>query len=329
MKSVKNYLRISGRYFRRVSGNPPKTSRKRQNTPRILQDCNIPDTELAIIPPDWPGRDTSRIIPVQDLRWHVQRTGSGPTLLLVHGTGGSTHSWATAVPELATSHDVVVVDLPGHGFTRPANGAVRSDLQYSLHGMSNALSALLHHLGIQPVRVAGHSAGVPILMQLALDGHIAPTRIIGFNPALVPPPAFYTTLLAPLVGLLVERDVVAEGGAWLARATDVVQLMLSSSGTVLPDAQLARYRRLCEQPSHVHAALTMMSRWDLPQLLRDARALHVPLELIGGTRDRWVPPQALARVVDGMPMARFDTVDAGHLIPDERPDVVVERLSTR
>ncbi len=73
----------------------------------------------------------------------------------------------------------------------------------------------------------------------------------------------------------------------------------------------------------------MMSRWDLPQLLRDARALHVPLELIGGTRDRWVPPQALARVVDGMPMARFDTVDAGHLIPDERPDVVVERLSTR
>lgn len=260
------------------------------------------------------------------MRWHVQRSGSGPTLLLVHGTGGSTHSWAAAVPRLAASHDVVLIDLPGHGFTRPAEGASLSDQRYSLHGMSAALGALLRQLDIDPVRVAGHSAGVPILMRLALDGHIAPARIVGFNPALVPPPPFYITFVAPLVGLLVERDMVAEGGAWLARATDVVRMMLGSSGTVLPDAQLERYRRLCEQPSHVHAALTMMSRWDLPRLLREALALRVPLELIGGTRDRWVPREALARVVERLPMARFDTIDAGHLIPDERPDVVVERL---
>lgn len=249
-------------------------------------------------------------------------------MLLVHGTGGSTHSWEDAAQSLSTSHTVVAIDLPGHGFTTrtPSAGRPDRDQAYSLTGMAAALGGLLRTLALSPTLAAGHSAGVPVLMQLVLDGHIAPARIVGFNPALVPPPQLYVSLLAPILGAIVETDAVAQSGAWLARATSVVDLMLNSSGSTLTAEQLARYRWLCERPEHVHAALTMMSRWDLPQLLRDAHALRVPLDLIGGTRDRWVPSQALARVVERMPMARFDTVDAGHLIPDERPDAVIESL---
>jgi len=295
--------------------------------------------ELAEIPADWSGRTFSRFVEADGIRWHIQQRGRGPVLLLIHGTGGSTHSWAACADALAATHTVLAVDLPGHGFTTRAragrHGDPRSDHQahadldrsFALEGMARALGGLLRSLDLSPTLVAGHSAGVPILVQLALDGHIAPTRIVGFNPALVPPPQLYVTLLAPLLGLIVERDVVAQGGAWLARATGLVELMLDSSGSTLTADQLARYRWLLERPEHVHAALTMMSRWDLPQLLRDALALRVPLELIGGTRDRWVPPQALARVVERMPMARFETVEAGHLIPEERPEVVIETLS--
>ena len=41
------------------------------------------------------GRDVppSRFVEAAGLRWHVQILGNGPTLLLVHGTGASTHSW--------------------------------------------------------------------------------------------------------------------------------------------------------------------------------------------------------------------------------------------
>lgn len=249
-------------------------------------------------------------------------------LLLVHGTGGSTHSWEGCAEPLATSHTVVAVDLPGHGFTTraPSTDGTDRDQAHSLTGMAAALGGLLRALSLEPTLAAGHSAGVPVLMQLALDGYIAPARIVGFNAALVPPPQLYVSLLAPVLGAIVETDAVAQGGAWLARVTSVVDLMLSSSGSTLTAEQLARYRWLCERPEHVHAALTMMSRWDLPQLLRDAHALRVRLDLIGGTRDRWVPASALSRVVERLPMARFETIDAGHLIPEEKPAEAMSAL---
>jgi magnesium chelatase accessory protein len=295
-------------------------------TPLSATEARIPDIDIAQIPADWPGRTHSRFVEHGALRWHLQQRGQGPLVLLVHGTGGATHSWEPCAEALATSHTVLAVDLPGHGFTTRAPSTGGGDQALSLQGMAAALGGLLRALELAPTLVAGHSAGVAVLMQLALDGYIAPARIVGFNPALVPPPQLYVSLLAPILGAIVETDAMAQGGAWLARATGAVDLMLSSSGSTLTAEQLARYRWLCERPEHVHAALTMMSRWDLPQLLRDAHGLRVPLELIGGTRDRWVPSQALARTVDRIPMARFDTVDAGHLIPDERPEVVVERL---
>ena len=46
-------------------------------------------------------------------RWHVQVLGEGPTVLLLHGAGGATHSWRGLAPLLATDHRVVMLDLPG------------------------------------------------------------------------------------------------------------------------------------------------------------------------------------------------------------------------
>ena len=45
---------------------------------------------------------------------HIQR-GSGRKLLLVHGLGGSWHSWSTAFDALGAHRTVIAVDLPGHG----------------------------------------------------------------------------------------------------------------------------------------------------------------------------------------------------------------------
>lgn len=278
------------------------------------------------MPSDWPGRDQSQVVALNGVRWHLQRAGHGPTILLVHGTGGSTHSWTPIFNELCRTNDVVAIDLPGHGFTHVPPDIAQRDNSFAIDGMARGVSALLRHLQLHPVLACGHSAGVPVLMQLALDGAIAPAKLVGCNPALVAPPAFYTTLIAPLVGALVERDTVAETGAWLARGTGLVELMLRSSGTPLSEPQLARYRWLCERPGHVHAALTMMSRWDLPRLMRDAQALRVPVELIGGTRDRWVPPEPLARAVERLPMATLRMESAGHLLPEEMPRVVIDAM---
>ncbi|MFY0022431.1 hypothetical protein ABTQ05_21120, partial [Acinetobacter baumannii] len=50
---------------------------------------------------DWPHRDASRFVDAGRVRFHVQVMGSGPPLLLIHGTGAATHSWRDVAPLLA------------------------------------------------------------------------------------------------------------------------------------------------------------------------------------------------------------------------------------
>ena len=88
---------------------------------------------------DWPNREASRFVKAAGMRWHVQVMGQGPALLLLHGTGSSTHSWRDVMPLLATRYTVIAPDLPGHAFTNPAPGG-----SLSLPGMSGAIAMLLH-----------------------------------------------------------------------------------------------------------------------------------------------------------------------------------------
>ena len=119
---------------------------------------------------DWPNREASRFVEAGGLRWHVQIAGSGPALLLVHGTGASTHSFRDLLPLLAQRFTVVAPDLPGHGFTtRPADPA-----GFSLPGMAAGVAALLRVLDVAPAVAVGHSAGAAILCRMCVDGALAP-----------------------------------------------------------------------------------------------------------------------------------------------------------
>jgi magnesium chelatase accessory protein len=57
-------------------------------------------------------------VQVDGLRWHVVEEGEGPTVLLVHGTAASLHSWRKVMPHVAQHFHVVALDLPGHGLTQ-------------------------------------------------------------------------------------------------------------------------------------------------------------------------------------------------------------------
>ena len=94
---------------------------------------------------DWPNRDSSIFVEAAGLRWHVQRMGKGPPLLLIHGTGAATHSWRGLLPLIAQNFSVIAPDLPGHGFTQspPAH-------RLSLPAMAADLGALLRKLEVRP-----------------------------------------------------------------------------------------------------------------------------------------------------------------------------------
>lgn len=267
---------------------------------------------------DWPNRAASRFVRAASMDWHLQEMGGGPVLLLLHGTGASTHSWRGLAPLLAKRFHIVAPDLPGHGFTRATS---REFL--SLRGMGWALRSLLREVPAPDV-VLGHSAGAAIAVGMTLDGHIAPRLIVGVNAALLPLRGFPGHIFAPLARVLARLPVVPR---LLARRFDreAILSMLARTGSTIDAEGVALYTRLAQSPSHVAAAFGMMAEWDLAGLAADLPGLRTRLLLVTGSNDGSISPGDADRVRAIVPEAEvIRLAGLGHLAHEERPDLVAD-----
>jgi magnesium chelatase accessory protein len=234
--------------------------------------------------------------------------------------------WDAMRDSLAASHTLIAPDLPGHGrtsaLTQPA----------TLPAMSRAVAALCTALGVAPVAIVGHSAGVAIALDMVAIGLASPRAIIGFGAALVPPDRVYREWFAPVVAPIATSSLAARIGAALGAQPALSDLVLGAASSTLPAAQRDAYRALFASPSHVAGALAMMAAWDLAALLdRLAIASLPPTTLVHGTRDAFVPLVALRATVASLPAVTIVPWEgAGHLLHEERSDdavrVVTEAL---
>lgn len=271
--------------------------------------------------PHWPNSAHSRFVDAGGLRWHVQVMGAGPILLLVHGTGASTHSWRGVIAELASRFTIVAPDLPGHGFTeRPANDRL------TLPGMAQGLSALMTTLNLEPSIAVGHSAGAAVIMRAARDGGIHPRLIISLNGALLPFRGVAGQIFKPLAKLLALQPFLPHFFAWRAASSSAVARLLKGTGSTPSPEDIALYARLFKSPSHVGATLAMMANWDLVPLLRDLPALDTRIILVTGDRDLAIPSSDAVAVAKHLPNAEIvDLPGLGHLAHEENP-ILISRL---
>lgn len=271
---------------------------------------------------NWPNREASRFVSASGLRWHVQVAGAGPHLLLLHGTGASTHSLRALIPRLAQLFTVVAPDLPGHGFT-----SMPTTEGLTLPGMAESVGALMRELGISPVLVAGHSAGAAILIRAALDGRMAPAAIFCINGALLPFGGALSQVFSPVAKMMALTPLVHQLMSWRAGSLSAVDRLLRGTGSIPSPEDVELYARLFQTPDHVAAALGMMANWDLNSLARDLPRLAVPLVLIVGDRDRAIPPRDATRLQALVASARIVWVHgAGHLAHEEKPREIADIL---
>ncbi|MES2860642.1 MAG: alpha/beta fold hydrolase BchO [Pseudomonadota bacterium] len=272
---------------------------------------------------DWPNRASSRFVTVGDLRWHVQVSGSGPGILLIHGAGAATHSWRGLTPLLAERFTVVAPDLPGHGFTAmpPENGL-------SLPAMARRTAALIAALGVRPSLVVGHSAGAAIALQMSLDGRFGEAPVVAINGALQPFAGAVAPLFQGLAMGLFVNPLAVRMFAGAARDRGRVARMIRGTGSEIDEAGIDFYARLLRKPGHVAGTLGMMGSWDLRALRRTLPQLIADLTLIVGDRDQAVPPSVAEDVRASLPRARIVTLPGlGHLAHEERPDLVAAVIS--
>ena len=264
---------------------------------------------------DWPHRAASRWVHAEGLRWHVQVAGRGPAILLLHGTGASTHSWRRLMSCLAPHATVVAPDLPGHAFTdAPA------PRRLSLEELSALMGGLLRRLGLHPRVAVGHSAGAAIAVQMALDGHLPGCRLVALNGALLPLPGVRGRIYRPLAWMFDRGDWAARLFARRARDPQAVRRLIASTGSRIEPVDERLYARLFADATHMRGVVAMMARWNIAALGHRLPALHHPLHLVVGSRDGAIPPAQASEVRLRVPAAVVSTLpDLGHLIHEQAP----------
>lgn len=269
---------------------------------------------------DWPNREASAFVEAAGLTWHVQRMGEGPTALLLHGTGASTHSWRGLAPLLGKDFDVFAPDLPGHGFTEAPTFA-----QLTLPRMARLVSGLLAELSARPQIVIGHSAGAAIAIQTCLDHLIDPKVIVSLNGALLPFRGSAGHVFPFMAKVLFLNPLTPRVFAMGASDRRRVGRLIESTGSQIDPDGLEQYARLFSNPSHVAGALGMMANWDLPELRRTLHRLKTPLVLIAGDEDKAVPPADAYEVKARATHAEVVKLRSlGHLAHEEDPGLVAE-----
>ena len=262
---------------------------------------------------DWPHRALSRFVQAGGTRWHVQIGGSGPAVLLVHGTGSASHSWRHLVPLLLPHYTVIVPDLPGHGFS-----GLPQDGRYGLDDLARGVSALLDVLKLTPALVAGNSAGAAVVARLSLDSRTPPSHLISFNGALLPLSGVSGVLFPPLARVAAASPWVAFLFSRSAADRKAVERMVQGTGSTLDATGLDLYQRLLRSPGHVEAVLRMMAHWRLERLAGDLPRLVPALTLVTGLADRIVPPATADAVRQLLPSARIERLPGlGHLLHEE------------
>ncbi|MDQ3991907.1 MAG: alpha/beta fold hydrolase, partial [Actinomycetota bacterium] len=181
--------------------------------------------------------------------------GDGPAALLLHGFPTTSHLWREVIPLLATRFRVIAPDLLGYGDSDKPAGA-----PMDLRAQTSAVDALMDHLGIGDVAVAGHDLGGGIAQLLAFQGRVRTLVLldsvafdawpakevtaVGETPAAEADEAFAERAVETLVDVgMGHRDYLAEEDLreyvrpWRADPPALVRAARAVDGVGLEDAE--------------------------------------------------------------------------------------------
>src|SRR5437867_10512598 len=96
---------------------------------------------------------TGRYAEVNGINLYYETHGSGRPVILLHGGLGSGEMFGPILPALSERHQVITVDLQGHGRTADI------DRPIDIRIMADDIAALIDHLGLESPDLVGYSLG--------------------------------------------------------------------------------------------------------------------------------------------------------------------------
>lgn len=118
---------------------------------------------------------TGQYADVNGINLYYETHGSGRPLVLLHGGLGSGEMFGPVIPALAERHQVIAVDLQGHGRTADV------DRPLDLGSMAADIAALIEHLGLDRPAVVGYSLGGGVALRTAADHPGLVSRLVAVS----------------------------------------------------------------------------------------------------------------------------------------------------
>lgn len=234
-----------------------------------------------------------------------------PVLVLSGSLGSTVEMWRPQVAPLTERFRVIRIDHRGHGASPVPPGPYRiADLaEDALH--------LLDSLGIDRVAWCGLSMGGCVGMYLASE---APGRIsrltLCCTSSYWPDPSVWTDRIA----------AVESGGTQPIAETIVTRWFTPGWAAAHPEVVADAVAQVAGTPDDGYAACCAALR-DFDHRDR-LGAITAPTLVIGGSVDPSTPIEPHARtIVDGIPGARLEVVDAAHLATIERSEQTTELIA--
>ena len=249
--------------------------------------------------------------------------GSGPPLVLVHGSPGEGRSWGRVVPHLKDRFRTICPDLPGYG------GSDRLEVDEPagrMAGMGAAVARLVGSLGT-PVRLVGHSYGGNIALQAALQARPeAVERIVLFEPV-------YFRALQLTGDDAALEPAVAHFEDYARRATagepEVVRLMIDYWFGAGAFARMPDPVRSHLSASAGRNAIDVRSSFLGTSTAADLAALHRPVTIVDGETSHEVVHSIARALVTLLPNARMEGLaGANHGMLDTHPEAVARLIAT-
>lgn len=221
----------------------------------------------------------------------------GPTLVLVHGAGGSRLHWPAELRRLPGA-TVYTLDLPGHGRSEGDGHDVINDY-------ANVVATFLQTAGIERAIFVGHSMGGAIAQTLALD---LADRVAGL------------VLVATGARLRVASAILEGIHSDFERSVELITRFAWSPDAPPTLTQLGRQSLLETNPDVLLGDFMACNRFDVMERLGE---IEVPTLIIVGSADQLTPVKYARFLVEHIPDARLVVIeDAGHMVMLELPTEV-------
>lgn len=239
----------------------------------------------------------------------VQVEGQGSPLVFCHGFTTTGQFWREQVEPFARNHQVVVVNLPGHGPSAHPDGR-----EYTIDAFAKDIALIFDHLSLQDAVLVGLSMGGTISQRFVLQHaqRLKGLVLVGATPHGLGPDVQVSNVLAAIDEYGVEQasQRVIERSFGPRASKDLVEFAK---------------REVIQTPEFVaKRAIVSLNESDTRNELK---RIELPTLVVCGKEDRITPPAQSQELAQGIPGARLVLIDdAGHFPMLEAPEIFNREL---